>query len=97
MIPKVNHDGHIEASDMRPISVQSAFSRLLSTVIATRQNTRDWILQHAPAFPHGGIPGRGPATALLPLEQAFAKGGILVGMHPQWIQQLEWVWAKQIR
>ena len=105
---------------MRPISVQCVFSRLISTVIAKRQSTREWILQHAPAFSHGGIPGRGPATALLPLEQAFAKGGILValdlskafdrvqpliafnrlsrhGMHPQWIQQLEWVWTKQIR
>ena len=80
MIPKVNHDGHIEASDMRPISVQSVFSRLLSTVIATRQSTSNWILQHAPAFSHDGIPGRGPGTALLPLEQAFAKGGILVAL-----------------
>lgn len=50
MIPKVSHDGHINASDMRPISVQCVFSRLISTVIAKRQSTREWILQHGPAF-----------------------------------------------
>ena len=59
------------------------FARVLSSCFARCQVTRDWARAVLPEPMHGSICGRGTHTAVLPLDVAFARGGILVTLDQQ--------------
>ena len=80
LIPKVAVSTCLDVAQLRPISVQPLFVRLLSSVFDQRSQSKQWICQVIPRSLHGCIKGRGIHTALLPLETAFARGGILVSL-----------------
>ena len=74
MIPKDEFDvlsGPVPVSKLRPIAVFPVHYRLLSSCMAKRASTQQWLQHRTPPWMHGALRGRSAPDALARLEDAF--------------------------
>ena len=81
MIPKTEGTfGQVSVADMRPIAIQPVLCRIISSAFAQRIETKEWLQNLIPDYTHGAVAGRDVATALLTVQETFAKFRLLVSL-----------------
>ena len=64
-------DGKLAVKDTRPISIQSSVCRTIASALANKPAIREWFKRAISASTHGGVHGRGVASAIFDLADSF--------------------------
>ena len=68
----------LSVKDLRPISIECTFWRLLIGAIVHQQSCVDWVDSWRPPHAHGGLSALGVHTAVAALDKSFVDGTVLV-------------------